>query len=178
MKINKLTLIIVLIIMLSPLLTSCNTSNSVSSLYNNGNNETVAYNFELLDLEGNTHKLTDYQGKKVYIKIWGTWCSACVSGLDELEELYIEKLDSDIVVLTIVAPKVSGELSEEKFKEWYYENNYNFKVLLDPEATTFSGYGIRAFPTSLFITTDGILSAKKVGHQSNSSVDNTFSDMD
>ncbi len=173
MKINELTLIVLLTIMLSLLLTSCNTTNSVSTLYSNENNETVAYDFELLDLEGNTHKLSDYQGKKVYIKVWGTWCSACVSGLDELEELYAEKLDSDIVVLTIVAPKVSGELSEEKFKEWYYENNYNFTVLLDPEATTFSGYGIRAF-----ITTDGILSAKKVGHQSNSSVDNTFSDMD
>ena len=47
------------------------------------------------------------------------------------------------------------EVSEEKFKVWYDSQGYEFAVLLDPTAETFIEYGIRAFPTSVFITSDG-----------------------
>lgn len=34
-----------------------------------------ASGFVLKDMKGNTVKLSDYRGKKVYLKFWATWCS-------------------------------------------------------------------------------------------------------
>ena len=88
-----------------------------------------------------------------------------------------EKLDSDTVILTLIAPSLSGEVSEEKFKAWYDEQGYEFSVLLDPTAETFMEYGIRAFPTSAFITSDGQLYDVQIGHHSNESINETLDSM-
>lgn len=170
MKNIKLILIMTLIMAFTLIFSGCAsvTGNVATNQKEEKSEEKeMAYNFELLDIDGNTHKLSDYLGKKVYIKFWGTWCPVCVSGLNELTALDEQLMDSDTVLLTIVAPSISGEMSEEKFKEWYEKQGYSFEVLLDPTADTFIEYGIRAFPTSAFISTDGSLSDVKIGHQSN-----------
>ncbi len=170
MKKNKISLIIMMMVAFAFILSSCTAT--VTDNVEKDNNEVVedkemAYDFELLDLEGNTHKLSDYSGKKVYLKFWGTWCPVCVSGLNELSALHEQYLDSDTVILTVVAPSFSGEMSEEKFKQWYASQGYEFTVLLDPTADTFIEYGVRAFPSSAYIATDGSLHAFKIGHQQN-----------
>ena len=37
----------------------------------------LAPDFELIDLEGNKHKLSDYRGEGVFLNFWGTWCRPC-----------------------------------------------------------------------------------------------------
>ncbi len=182
-------LILVLLLVVSFTITSCTatvisdtsnqetTSDNVVSTEQPEEDENMAYNFTLLGIDGKYHSLSDYQGKKVYIKFWGTWCPACVSGLPELVDLHEEKLDSDTVILTLIAPSLSGEVSEEKFKAWYDEQGYEFSVLLDPTAETFIEYGIRAFPTSAFITSDGQLYDVQIGHHSNESINETLDSM-
>ena len=39
--------------------------------------------FTLTDTEGKVHKLSDYQGKKVYLKFWASWCGICMKTLGE-----------------------------------------------------------------------------------------------
>ena len=39
-----------------------------------------APDFALTDLEGNSHKLSDYEGQGVFLNFWGTWCEPCVVG--------------------------------------------------------------------------------------------------
>lgn len=36
-----------------------------------------APNFELVDLNGETHRLSDYEGQGVFLNFWGTWCEPC-----------------------------------------------------------------------------------------------------
>src|SRR5699024_9577187 len=35
---------------------------------------TAAFDFELTDQYGNTHRLSDYRGKVVFLNFWATWC--------------------------------------------------------------------------------------------------------
>jgi Thiol-disulfide isomerase and thioredoxins len=36
-----------------------------------------APDFTLVDQFGNTHKLSDYRGKTVFLDFWATWCPPC-----------------------------------------------------------------------------------------------------
>lgn len=130
-----------------------------------------AYNFKLLDTEGNEHSLEDFAGKKVYVKFWATWCPSCIEGLEELDVLHEQTKDrEDIVILSVVAPGYSGEKSSSKFIEWYTGQNLKFTVLLDEGGNSFYEYGIRAVPSSFFIDTKGNLTESKLGHVGNEEI--------
>ncbi|MCK5129544.1 MAG: TlpA family protein disulfide reductase [Clostridiales bacterium] len=137
-----------------------------------------AFNFELMDLDGNTHKVSDYTGKKVYVKFWASWCSICLAGMSEFSELdqaYAD--DEDVVILTMVAPKSSGEMPSDKFEEWFRGQGLDFAVLLDEGGSAMREYGIRGFPTSVFIDSNGDIFEAKVGHVSNDVVNDVLSQM-
>lgn len=137
-----------------------------------------AYNFDLLTTGGHQYKLSDLAGKKVYIKFWASWCSICLAGLSEVDELYAQYADSeDVVILTIVSPGASGEVASDKFKIWFRTEGYNFKVLMDQDGPVQSAYGIRGFPTSVFIDTSGNVYDTKIGHVDNATIDSILSDM-
>lgn len=149
----------------------------------NDNQETEysgdAYNFELMDVEGNLYKLSDYKKKQVYIKFWATWCSICISGMKEFiefDEAY--KDNEDVIVLTMVAPGVGSEMKEEKFKSWYESQNLEFVALLDNGGDVMRQYGIRGFPTSVFIDSYGDIYDIKPGHVNNQEIKETLLKMD
>src|SRR5690606_574517 len=71
------------------------------------NDGKAAPDFELVDLQGNTHSLSQYKGEKVYIKFWASWCSICLAGMNELNTLAGE--DPEFNVLTIVSPSSNAE---------------------------------------------------------------------
>ena len=132
--------------------------------------------FELMDLDGNTHKLEDYMGEKVYVKFWASWCSICLAGMDELDTLSGEM--NDFKTITIVSPDANGEMSEERFKEWFKGlDTKNIKVLLDVDGKISKAYGVRAFPTSVYIGSDGIMVKRQPGHAGNDSIKDVFEEI-
>ena len=133
--------------------------------------ERKAINFKLNDLNGKVHSLSDYRGKKVYIEYWASWCPVCIKGIGEFETLVrsYEK-SSDVIVLSMVAPGAFGEKSSADFASWFVERGYNFPVLLDEGGVMARQFGVRAFPTSLYIGTDGALVAAVPGQYPNASI--------
>jgi thiol-disulfide isomerase/thioredoxin len=44
--------------------------------------------YELRDLDGNLHRVSDYRGKWLIINFWATWCPPCIAEMPELELFY------------------------------------------------------------------------------------------
>lgn len=132
-----------------------------------------AVDFELTDLQGKNHKLSDYAGVKVYIKFWASWCSMCLAGLNEVNSLSLDQ--KDFKVLTIVSPGLRGEMNSEDFKKWFSGLEYkNLTVLLDEEGTISNKYEVRGFPTSVVIGKGGVLVKILSGHKSNEVIVSEF----
>lgn len=119
---------------------------------------TPAIDFTLTDQYGNTHKLSDYRGKTVFLNFWATWCSPCKAEMPDIQNLY-ESAETEgenaLVVLGVAAPDLGNEKSEEGIKAFLEENGYTYPVLMDTTGEVFMQYGISAFPTTFMITKEG-----------------------
>ena len=92
--------------------------------------------------------MSDYKGKKVYLKFWASWCSICLASLPDTDEIAKDAGD-DYVVLTVVSPGHKGEQAEADFKNWYKGLDYkNFPVLIDPSGETFGKLWCPFLPNS------------------------------
>lgn len=133
-----------------------------------------APDFEMTDLDGNTVKLSDFSGEKVYLKYWASWCPVCLGGLEDINTLSSE--DNDFRVLTIVAPGQKGEKSMENFKAWFagVEHTEHITVLFDTDGAYGAQSGVRGYPTSAYIGSDGILVSQVPGHADNDTIRATF----
>lgn len=119
---------------------------------------TPAIDFILTDQYGNTHKLSDYKGKTVFLNFWTTWCSPCRAEMPDIQKLY-ESAETEgedaLVVLGVAAPNLENEKSEEEIKAFLEENGYTYPVLMDTTGEAFMSYGVNAFPTTFMITREG-----------------------
>ncbi|WP_341201225.1 TlpA disulfide reductase family protein [Planomicrobium okeanokoites] len=164
------TPVFIIIIMLLAACSDGQSSSSAEQL----NEGKPAPDFKLVDLNGETHELSEYAGQKVYIKFWASWCSICLSGMNELNELAGE--EPDFEVLTIVSPDSNAEKSSDSFAKWYegLDNTSNIQVLLDEEGPVFDDYGVIGYPTSVYIGSDGVMVKSQTGHVSNEQIYETF----
>ena len=120
--------------------------------------------------DGKTVNLSDYKGKKVYIKVWASWCPTCLAGLPEVDSLAANHSD-DTVVLSVVAPGVNREKKAEDFKEWFSGLEYkNLPVLMAETPDFFKQVGVIGYPTSVFINANGELVQAHPGHLSNEDI--------
>lgn len=132
----------------------------------------MAQDFTLMSVDGMEYTLSDFEGDKVYLKFWASWCPVCLSGLEELDEL---SANDDFPVLTIVSPAYGSEMNSEDFVEWFNGLDVkNIIVLLDEEGAIASKYFVRGYPTSAYIGSDGVLVKTLPGHSSNETIKNTI----
>lgn len=137
---------------------------------------TMAPPFSMVDLKGETHQLSDYKGKKVYLKLWASWCPICLSGLEELDALI--ETTTDYEVLTIVAPNYRNEKNSTDFTSWFTSLKYkNIQVLLDNDGTYMQKLNVRGYPTSVFIDTSGNLSKIQPGHLNKDQIDEVMASL-
>ena len=122
-------------------------------------NRIAAIDFTLYDQYGNEHMLSEYQGKTVFLNIWATWCPPCIEEMPYINELYQEygENQEDVVILGVAAPNLGREGSEEHIIDFLEENEHEFPVVMDTEASMVYGYGISAFPSTLIIDKEGYI---------------------
>lgn len=143
-----------------------NTPETKESSQNNSSEDSAeekikAPDFTLTDVEGNEVTLSELKGKKVFLNFWASWCPPCKAEMPDIEKLYQETKDSDLVILAV-------NLGEDKdlVSSFLTKNKYNFPVLLDLKQSVGADYQIRSIPTSYFIDKEGYVRAGKIGAMS------------
>lgn len=125
----------------------------------NEENLTPAYDFELKDQYGNTHRLEDYRGKVIFLNFWGTWCPPCRAEMPDIQKLYEEYSaqgdEAEVVILGAAAPEMGQEGDISSITQFMEENGYNYPVLMDENWEMFNWYGITSFPTTFMIDKEG-----------------------
>lgn len=121
-----------------------------------------AFDFTLTDQYGNTHTLSDYKGKTVFLNFWATWCPPCKREMPEIQALYERygENEGDLIVLGIANPKTdehpnNSDETQDVVEKFLEDNGYSFPVVMDVTGDTFSQYMISAFPTTFMIDKDG-----------------------
>ncbi len=121
-------------------------------------------NVVLTDLAGEKHRLSDFKGTPVYLEFWGSWCSSCVQDLDQMQEVWREHEQAgDVFVTSVVTPGFYGERSVEEFVAWAEQEGIEAPVYMDTNGSLSAYLGVAAFPTSVFINSDGTIDRIRVG---------------
>ena len=118
-----------------------------------------APDFTLQTLEGETVKLSDYRGKKVFLNYWATWCPPCREEMPEMQRFH-EAYEDEVVILAVNG--TGSEKSREDVKKFVAENDFTFPILMDKELEINQIYQILSIPTTYFIGTDGVIQEPRI----------------
>jgi peroxiredoxin len=109
---------------------------------------TKATDFNLKDLKGKTHLLSELKGKVVVLNFWFVECKPCIMEMPELNQLVEEFKEKNIVFLAIA-------LNDKKqLKKFLKTTDFNYKVVANGQ-TSADSYGVKGFPTNVIIDQNG-----------------------
>ncbi|MGE6718919.1 TlpA disulfide reductase family protein [Peribacillus frigoritolerans] len=117
-----------------------------------------APNFSLKTLDGKQVELSDYEGKKVMLNFWATWCPPCKKEMPDMEK-YTQQAGDDVVVLAV---NIDPENDVQAFVK---DNGITFTIPLDSQSAknpVNERYKILSIPTTYFIDKKGIIRNKVI----------------
>jgi thiol-disulfide isomerase/thioredoxin len=117
----------------------------------------LAPDFTVYDLEGNAHKLSDFQGKPVLLNFWASWCGPCQMEMPDFQKFY--ETHGDKVNFVIVNLTDGQQETVESASAFIAEKGYTFPVYYDTDIDAAMKYGVSAVPVSYFIDAEGYFMA-------------------
>lgn len=118
-----------------------------------------AVEFQLPDLAGKEHRLSDYRGKWVVVNYWATWCPPCQEELPELEIFHHGNAASRAVVLGVNMERIGIE----QLRAFTEDQFLSYPILVGgPEPTQPFGE-VPGLPTTFLINRQGEVVARHVG---------------
>ncbi|WP_217588018.1 redoxin domain-containing protein [Lentibacillus saliphilus] len=118
----------------------------------------LAPDFELTTLKGETVKLSDYRGKRVFLNFWATWCGPCRAEMPDMEQFHINK---NVVILAVNLTE--SESKREDVPQFVEDFELTFPILMDEETEVAHLYKIQPIPTTYLIDSNGIIHRKAFG---------------
>ncbi|RAZ79320.1 thiol-disulfide oxidoreductase ResA [Planococcus halotolerans] len=109
-----------------------------------------APDFQLINLEGETVKLSDYRGQGVLLNFWATYCPPCKKEMPYMQNQYELFKEKGVTILAVDVAEPQPVV--EKFVGEY---GLTFPVLLDLNQETTDLYDVAAIPVSFLIDENG-----------------------
>lgn len=116
-----------------------------------------APDFTLVDIHGETVRLSSLHGKPVLVNFWATWCIPCEQEMPMIESAY-QKEGAQFEVLA-----VNADEPDAKVRDYVNKMGLTFTILLDPGGTVQSQYRLNGYPSSFFIDRDGVIRDEHIG---------------
>lgn len=111
-----------------------------------------APDFELVDLDGNKHRLSDYRGEGVFLNFWGTWCPPCKEEMPYMENMSKEFEEKGVHILAVNIKQ--SNFTVETFRDQY---GLTFPIVIDKDESVRRAFNVIPLPTTFLINADGII---------------------
>lgn len=123
-----------------------------------------APSFEATTLDGESVSLTDLRGEPVWLLFNATWCADCRAEIPDVAEAFHE-FEGEVRILSIY---VSDSVAAV---EQYSENlQIPYPQVVDESNRIAAEYGVVGLPTSVFLSSDGVVEEVHVGALSPSAI--------
>ncbi|QED48478.1 thiol-disulfide oxidoreductase ResA [Cytobacillus dafuensis] len=109
-----------------------------------------APDFVLEDMNGEKHRLSDYEGQGVFLNFWGTWCKPCEREMPYMNNQYKQFKDKGVTILAVNVGE--SELAIQKFAD---RHGLEFPILKDPDGQVMTAYKIGPLPATYMIDKEG-----------------------
>lgn len=109
-----------------------------------------APDFELVDLDGTVHRLSDYKGEGVFLNFWGTWCPPCKKEMPYIEDQHKAFSDRGVHVLSV--NNAESNLKVDTFRQQY---GLSFPIMIDKTKDVKELYNVVPLPTTFLIDEEG-----------------------
>ncbi|RTQ94481.1 thiol-disulfide oxidoreductase ResA [Lysinibacillus telephonicus] len=109
-----------------------------------------APDFELIDLNGEKHRLSEYKGQGIFLNFWGTWCEPCKREFPIIDRQYHEYKEKGVQVLAV-------NIAESDFAVQNYidSKGLTFPVVIDKNKSVMEAYNINPLPTTFLVSPEG-----------------------
>lgn len=119
-----------------------------------------APNFELMSLDGETFKLSDYTGQMVMLNFWASWCPPCRVEMPHMETYYQEFKEEHNIEILAVNMTTLERGNKDKVPEFVDKHGLTFPILMDEKGDVKDLYDVMVYPTTYIVNAKGIITDK------------------
>ncbi|OZI10446.1 thiol-disulfide oxidoreductase [Bacillaceae bacterium SAS-127] len=121
-----------------------------------------APDFTVKTIAGEEVSLSDYEGQKVILNFWATWCPPCKAEMPHMQNYYEKEAEKNNVEILAVN-LTENDKGKEAVADFAKQYELTFPILLDEEGTLAKQYEAFTIPTTYVLNTDGTVHQKIVG---------------
>lgn len=108
------------------------------------------YDFALTSVDGESVKLSDYQGKVVLVNFWATWCGPCVVETPALVRIYNKYKSKGFAVVGVAL-----QSEEDGVKDFVKRYRVPYAIARDTSSEIGLRYQVFALPSSFLFSPEG-----------------------
>ncbi len=132
-----------------------------------------APDFELETLDGERIKLSDLQGKPVFLNFFTSWCPPCRAEMPDMQKFYE---DSDVAVLAV--NMYEREHDTDDVPVFIEEFDLSLPVVIDDSLEVTYRYGVTVMPTTYILDSEGVIVNVSIGPMNYDQMVETFADIE
>ncbi len=132
-----------------------------------------APDFELETLEGETIKLSDLQGKPVFLNFFTSWCPPCRAEAPDMQKFHEE---SDVQVLAV--NMYEREHNTDDVPKFIEEFGLTLPMVIDETLDVTYRYGVQVMPTTYILDSEGKIVNIAMGAMNYDQMVDVYSDID